>query len=118
MLRPNRLLSLTGCAALIMTGCAETQSQIAAYEPASPQAQQVIDRYVADVKGRYGALAASADGSRAVYYICNLRVWKNCDSYELNDYTSIPSGHIAAQNALSRCGSGCRVLYINDKRQG
>ena len=115
MLRPYHLIALA--AALIVAGCETAPSPITAYPPASPQAQQTIDRYLADVKGRFGALAISDDGGRAAYYLCSLRTWKNCDDYELNDYTSIPSGRIAAKYALSRCGSGCRLLYIDDKRQ-
>jgi hypothetical protein len=117
MMRSKRLISLAGCVALIVAGCEGAPSKITAYEAASPETLQVIDRYVADVQGRFGALAISADGSRATYYVCQLRVWKNCDNYELNNFASIPSGHVAAKIAMSRCGSECRLLYINDERQ-
>jgi hypothetical protein len=103
--------------ALMLAACQTVPAGVTAYAPASPQAQRAIDQYLADVDGRFGALAITDDGSRTASYICHLRSWKNCDNYELNDYTSIPSGRIAATIALSRCGSGCRVLYINDKRQ-
>jgi hypothetical protein len=116
MLRPHRLMSLAGCAALIVAGCQETSSKITAYEPASPQAQQVIDRYLADVRGRYGALAISADGSRAAYHICLYRALTNCDA--LNHFNSswTRSDRVAAERALSRCGGGCRLLYLNEKK--
>jgi len=118
MLRPNRLLALAGCAALIVASRQGTPSKIIAYEPASPQAQQVIDRYLADVRGKYGALAISADGSRAAYNICPYRSLTNCDG--LNHFNSswTLSNRVAAERALSRCGGGCRVLYLNEKRRG
>ncbi len=90
----------------------------------SQQTGKVIGEYLSKVSGRYGALAVSTDGNAAAYYICQSRLWKNCDDYSLEDaFISIPSGHLAAKLAETRCrgvtGSGCIVLFINDtwKRQ-
>jgi hypothetical protein len=85
----------------------------------SQQAGKVIGEYLRKVSGRYGALAISADGNAASYYICQSRLWKNCDDYNLEDsFISIPSGHIAAKLAESRCrgvtGSPCILLFVND----
>jgi hypothetical protein len=85
---------------------------------ASPQAQATIDEYLRKVHGRFGALALSQDGTHATYYVCQSRLWKNCDNYELNDrFVSVPSAKLAAREALSRCGGGCGILYLNDERQ-
>ena|SRR5690349_7468592 len=86
-----------------------------------PDAAKVIGEYLEKVSGRYGALAISNDGQSAAYYVCQSRLWKNCDDYSLEDsYISIPSGRLAAKSAEQRCrgyanGSGCTVLFINDK---
>jgi hypothetical protein len=118
MLRSHRLMSLAWCAALILAGCEATPSKITTYERASPEAQQVIDRYLADVRGKYGALAVSADGSHAAYHICSLHQIQFCDeTYSTDNLSWSPSGQIAAKAALARCGSGCRVLYINNMRR-
>jgi hypothetical protein len=84
-----------------------------------PDAGKVIGEYLNKVSGRFGALAISNDGTAAAYYICQSRLWKNCDDYSLEDSVmSIPSGHLAAELAEQRCrgvtGSGCTVLFIND----
>ena len=84
-----------------------------------PAASKVIGEYLQKVSGRFGALAISTDGNAAAYYICQSRLWKNCDDYSLEDsYISIPSGHLAAKLAEERCqgvtGGGCIVLFIND----
>ena len=68
--------------------------------------------------GRYGALAISDDGTAAAYYICQSRLWKNCDDYSLeDDVISIPSGNLAAKLAEKRCravtSANCTVLFIN-----
>lgn len=85
---------------------------------ASAEAQATIDEYLQKVRGRFGALAMSRDGSRAAYYLCQSRLWKNCDDYELNDrFVSVPSARLAGRKALSRCGGGCSILYLNDDRQ-
>ena len=113
-----RLMSLAGCAALIVAGCQGAPSQITAYESASPQAQQVIDQYLADVRGKYGALAISADGSRAAYHICLYRSSTTCEDVSRSNSSWTRSAQEAAWRALSRCGGSCRVLYLNDNRQG
>ena len=82
----------------------------------SPEASRVVTEYRQKIGGRFGALAVSADGQRANYHICQSRLWKNCDDYELNDrFVSIPSGRIAGEKALARCGGGCVILYMNEK---
>jgi len=84
-----------------------------------PNAGKVIGEYLEKVSGRFGALAISHDGNSAAYYICQSRLWKNCDDYSLEDsFISIPSGHLAAKLAEQRCrgvtGSACIVLFVND----
>jgi len=85
----------------------------------APEASKVIGEYLSKVSGRFGALAISRDGQSAAYYICQSRLWKNCDDYSLEDsFMSIPSGHLAAKLAEARCrgfaNGGCIVLFIND----
>jgi len=84
-----------------------------------PAAAKVIGQYLEKVSGRFGALAISRDGQAAAYYICQSRLWKNCDDYSLEDsFISIPSGHLAAKLAVQRCrgvvGSDCILLFVND----
>lgn len=86
-----------------------------------PAASKVIGEYLSKVSGRFGALAISRDGQTAAYYICQSRLWKNCDDYSLEDsFMSIPSGQLAAKLAEQRCrgyaggSGGCLVLFIND----
>ena len=86
-----------------------------------PAAAKVIGDYLAKVSGRFGALAISRDGQSAAYYICQSRLWKNCDDYSLEDsFISTPSGHLAADLAERRCrgyaggSGGCVVLFVND----
>ena len=85
-------------------------------------ANSAIQRYVDQVSGRFGALAVSQDGAKAVSYICQSRLWKNCDDYSLEDsFISIPSGQLAAKLAERRCrgysggSGGCVVLFVNEK---
>jgi hypothetical protein len=84
----------------------------------APEASNVIGEYLSKVSGRFGALAISRDGTAAAYYICQSRLWKNCDDYSVEDsFMSIPCGHLAAKLAEERCrgltGGGCIVLFIN-----
>ena len=86
-----------------------------------PDASKVIGEYLSKVSGRFGALAISRDGQTATYYICQSRLWKNCDDYSLEDsFMSIPSGQLAAKLAEQRCrgyaggSGGCVVLFVND----
>jgi hypothetical protein len=86
-----------------------------------PEAAKVIGDYLSKVSGRFGALAVSRDGKSAAYYICQSRLWKNCDDYSLEDsFISTPSGHLAAELAERRCrgyaagSGGCVVLFVND----
>lgn len=81
-----------------------------------------IQRYVGDVSGRYGALAVSQDGNKAISYICRSRLWKNCDEPGNEDSNiAIPSGKIARDEALTRCreasGAACILVFINDDQQ-
>src|SRR5919106_2837747 len=85
-------------------------------------ANSEVQRYVEQVSGRYGALAVSQDGSKAVSYICRSRLWKNCDEPGNDDSNiAIPSGKIARDEALTRCrsesGSACILIFINDDQQ-
>jgi hypothetical protein len=86
-----------------------------------PAAAKVIGEYLEKVSGRFGALAISRDGQSAAYYICQSRLWKNCDDYNLEDsFISVPSGHLAAKLAERRCrgyasgSGGCVVLFVNN----
>jgi hypothetical protein len=81
-----------------------------------------IQRYVEQVSGRFGALAVSQDGTRAVSYVCSSRLWKNCDEPGAEDSNiAIPSGKIARDEALTRCrsqsGAACILVFINDDQQ-
>ena len=115
-------------AAACMAGLVATSSQAAetGLQPdgrmiVGPAAARVIGDYLSKVSGRFGALAISRDGQSAAYYICQSRLWKNCDDYSLEDsLISIPSGHLAAKLAERRCrgyavgSGGCVVLFVND----
>jgi hypothetical protein len=81
-----------------------------------------IQQYVEKVSGRFGALAVSQDGTRAVSYICNSRLWKNCDEPGNEDSNlAIPSGRVARDQALTRCraesGAACILIFVNDDQQ-
>ena len=85
-------------------------------------ANGAIRRYVEQVSGRFGALAVSQDGAKAVSYVCQSRLWKNCDEPGAEDSNiAIPSGKIARDEALTRCrsqsGAACILLFINDDQQ-
>ncbi|MEZ5832331.1 MAG: hypothetical protein R3D05_14240 [Dongiaceae bacterium] len=88
----------------------------------SAAANADIQHYVEAVSGRFGALAVSQDGTRAVSYICQSRLWKNCDEPGGDESNlSIPSGRLARDEALTRCrsqsGAACILLFINDDQQ-
>ncbi len=88
----------------------------------SPQVAKVIGDYLNLVNHRYGALAVSRTGEAAGFYVCQSRLWKNCDDYSLEDsFQSIPSGKLAGPLAISECrsrGSGdCVLLFTNDRWQ-
>jgi hypothetical protein len=109
--------SITAMVAATLLGCMATGPGAIAKEPLalSAAAGRVVQEYLGKVHGRFGALAVSTDGQKAVYHLCQSRLWKNCDDYELADrFVSIPSGHLAAQRAMSRCGGNCVLLYVND----
>jgi hypothetical protein len=111
------VLGAAACLAILLAACQQAREE-AAPIAATPEAQATIDEYLRKVVGRFGALALSEDGTRAAYYICQSRLWKNCDNYELNDrFVSVPSGQLASREALSRCGGGCNILYLNEQRQ-
>ena len=104
------------------TQAAETGLQPDGTMIVGPAAARVIGDYLSKVSGRFGALAIARDGQSAAYYICQSRLWKNCDDYSLEDsFISIPSGHLAAKLAERRCrgyaggSGGCVVLFINEK---
>jgi hypothetical protein len=85
-------------------------------------ANSAIQRYAQQVSGRFGALAVSQDGTKAVSYICQSRLWKNCDEPGNEDSNiAIPSGRIARDEALTRCrsqsGAACILIFINDDQQ-
>lgn len=85
-------------------------------------ANSAIQRYVDQVSGRFGALAVSQDGTKAVSYICRSRLWKNCDEPGAEDSNiAVPSGKVARDEALTRCrresGAACILVFINDDQQ-
>lgn len=85
-------------------------------------ANSEIQDYMGKASGRFGALAVAQDGSKTVSYICQSRLWKNCDEPGNEDSNiAIPSGKIARDVALTRCrsqtGSACIILFINDDQQ-
>lgn len=88
----------------------------------SPQVAKVIGAYLTQVSGRFGALAVSRTGDASAFYICQSRLWKNCDDASLEDsFMSIPSGKLAAGDAVKRCnrlgGGDCILLFVNDRWQ-
>jgi len=88
----------------------------------SAAANADIQSYVERVSGRFGALAVSQDGGKAVSYICRSRQWKNCDEPGGDDSNlAIPSGKVARDEALTHCrslsGAACILLFINDDQQ-
>ena len=121
----RKLVSAAAVAGLALgTSAAAVQAGEMGIQPdgriiVGPEASKVIGEYLSKVSGRFGALAISNDGTAAAYYICQSRLWKNCDDYSLEDsYIAIPSGHLAAKLAEERCrgvtGTGCTVLFVND----
>ena len=114
MIAISTRIAVAVAGALFLVSCQQAREPL---PPVTASPQATIDDYLRKVDGRFGALALSQDGTRASYYICQSRLWKNCDNYELNDrFVSVPSAKLAAQEALSRCG-GCDILYLNDQRQ-
>ncbi|HKP27254.1 MAG TPA: hypothetical protein VJV39_25525 [Dongiaceae bacterium] len=119
-------MAAIGMAGLVLAAVAPAQAAEAGLQPdgtiiVGPGAAKVIGDYLAKVSGRFGALAISRDGQSAAYYICQSRLWKNCDDYSLEDsFISIPSGHLAADLAERRCrgyaggSGGCVVLFVNE----
>lgn len=122
----KKAMSAAAVAGMVLGGgaaalhAAETGVQPDGRIVVGPAASKVIGEYLSKVSGRFGALAISRDGQSAAYYICQSRLWKNCDDYSLEDsFQTIPSGKLAAPLALSACrgqGNGdCVVLFINDR---
>ncbi|HJT14736.1 MAG TPA: hypothetical protein VJ790_19085 [Dongiaceae bacterium] len=112
------LISLFAGAALLGCQAIGPEPTVGPSIALSAEAGRVVQDYLARVDGRFGALAVSSDGRRAVYHLCQSRLWKNCDDYELADrFVSIPSGHLAAKTAMARCGGTCVLLYVNDTQK-
>lgn len=128
----KRRLTL-GLAALLALGLAQAANPALAQDAStglqpdgriivSPAVGKVIGDYLSRVSGRFGALAVSRSGDVAAFYICQSRLWKNCDDFSLEDsFISIPSGKLAGPQALSRCnglgGGDCVLLFVNDRWQ-
>jgi len=113
MMRYLSIISAAMLCCLTATLSATAQESI----PLSAEANRIVQEYLAKIDGRFGAVAVSTDGTKAAYHICQARLWKNCDDYELNDrFVSIPSGRLAAQKAMGRCGGNCVLLFLNEKR--
>lgn len=112
---------------LAVVGVADALAQQAGISPdgqltVTAGANGEVQQYLQQVSGRFGALAVSQDGAKAVSYICQSRQWKNCDEAGNEDSNiAIPSGKIARDEALSKCrsqtGSACILLFINDDQQ-
>src|SRR5687768_15622346 len=123
----NKVIAAAVTAGLVVVGTIPAQAAETGLQPdgtiiVGPTAAKVIGQYLEKVSGRFGALAISRDGQAAAYYICQSRLWKNCDDYSLEDsFKSIPSGQLAAKLAERRCrgyaggSGGCVVLFINEK---
>ncbi len=117
------VLALSGGICAPLTGLAQQAGlQSDGRLVVSAAANSEVQRYVEQVSGRYGALAISQDGSKAVSYICRSRQWKNCDEPGNDDSNiAIPSGKIARDEALTRCrsesGSACILIFVNDDQQ-
>jgi len=124
--RLKKVIAAAAVASLALGAGVPTQAAETGLQPdgtmiVGPAAAKVIGDYLAKVSGRFGALAISRDGQSAAYYICQSRLWKNCDDYSLEDsFISVPSGHLAADLAERRCrgyangSGGCVVLFVND----
>jgi hypothetical protein len=122
----KKVMAAAGLAGVALAAVAPVQAAETGLQPdgsmiVGPEAAKVIGDYLTKVSGRFGALAISRDGKSAAYYICQSRLWKNCDDYSLEDsLMSIPSGHLAAGLAERRCrgyaggSGGCVVLFVND----
>ena len=122
----KKAIATAGVASLVLGAGVPAQAAETGLQPdgtmiVGPAAAKVIGDYLAKVSGRFGALAISRDGQAAAYYICQSRLWKNCDDYSLEDsFISVPSGHLAADLAERRCrgyangSGGCVVLFVND----
>jgi len=122
----KKVIAAAVTAGLALGAATPTQAAETGLQPdgtiiVGPAAAKVIGQYLEKVSGRFGALAISRDGQAAAYYICQSRLWKNCDDYSLEDsFISIPSGHLAAKLAERRCrgyaggSGGCVVLFVND----
>lgn len=118
-------LAVAGLIALCTTAPASAQDSGYGLQPdgrivVSPAVASVIGEYLNLVHRRFGALAVSRSGDSAGYYICQSRLWKNCDDYSLEDsFISIPSGKLAAKLAQDQCrrlsGTDCIVLFVNDR---
>lgn len=124
-----RRLALALAGLLVLAAAAPSSAQDGGYglQPdgrmvVSPAVAAAIGEYLSLVNHRYGSLAVSRSGDSAGYYICQSRLWKNCDDYSLEDsFIAIPSGKLAAKLAQSHCrrlsGADCVVLFINDRWQ-
>jgi len=122
----KKVIAAACMAGLALSASTSTQAAETGLQPdgsmiVGPGAAKVIGDYLSKVSGRYGALAISRDGRSAAYYICQSRLWKNCDDYSLEDsLIATPSGHLAAELAERRCrgyaggSGGCVVLFVND----
>ena len=115
-------LALVAAAPTLPAGAAELGKQPDGSFVVGKDASAVIGQYLGKVAGRYGALAIADDGTAAAYYICQSRLWKNCDEPGAEDSNiAIPSGKIARDEALTRCrsqsGAACILLFINDDQQ-
>lgn len=122
----NFLRALTVLAAVIVlpleAGAQNAGLQSDGHLTVTAAANAEIQHYVEQVSGRFGALAVSQDGAKAVSYICNSRLWKNCDEPGSDESNlAIPSGKVARDEALTRCrsqsGAACILLYVNDDQQ-
>ena len=127
MVLASRLIGLVPAILTLAFASLPAMAQQAGLQPdgrlvISAAANGDIERYVERVSGRFGALAVSQDGTKAVSYICNSRLWKNCDEPGGDESNlSIPSGKVARNVALTRCrsqsGAACILLFVNDDRQ-
>ena len=74
------------------------------------------------VGGRFGALALSQDGTRATYYICQSRLWKNCDNYRIERAGSCrfppPSLPRRRRSPVAVAGAAFSISTTSDSADG
>lgn len=101
----------------LVLACTGTAAEQGPPVTLSPQAAATVQEYQSKIGGRFGALAVSTDGTKAAYHICRSYLAQNCDDHSLEDtFITIPSGRLAADYAMGRCGGGCVLVFVNERQ--